>query len=102
MSLVRPNHRYSTTLYQDADGTQTTLYPNALPTTVPCILILEPKTDKEEKVKVTAKSTGQITVVRGFGGTSATDHLIGAALVDYTSPEYLGAYADAFEAEHND
>jgi len=102
MSLARPNKRFSTTLYQAADDTQTTLYPNAVPVNVPCYLLLEPKTDKEELVKVTAKSTNSITVIRAQGGTSATDHGIGAALVDFNVPEYFDDLADAYEAVFND
>ncbi len=49
--LPRANFRYSTSLYQALGGTSgdTTAYVNAVPTNVPTILILDPKTVKEEK-----------------------------------------------------
>lgn len=102
MALARPNLRFSTTLYQAADDSQTTLFLNAVPVTVPCYLIIDPRTDKEEVVKVTAKSTNSITVVRGQGGTSAIDHSVGAAAVDYNVPSYFTDLADAYENVFDD
>lgn len=102
MALARPNLRFSTTLYQAADNLQTTLYPNAVPVTVPCYLIVDPKTETEEIVKVTDKSTNSITVVRAQGGTSATAHSVGAAVVDYNIPQYFDDLADAYENVFND
>jgi hypothetical protein len=95
--IPRPNFRYSTTTYQAADASQTTFYPNSVPANVPCILIADPKTATEEKLLVTAKSTNTITVVRGYGGTTAQPHNLGATLVDYNTPEYLGEMAAIIE-----
>lgn len=101
MPLPRPNHLFSTTLANAVDNSQTTMQLNALPSVVPCILTLEPKTENEEKVLVTTLGVGQITVVRGYGGTSAVAHNIGAAIADFNAPEYIDVLADAIDPEHN-
>lgn len=98
MDIPRANHLFSTTLSQAIDEVQTVLYPNALPPIVPCILTLEPKSDKEEKVKVLSKGSGQITVERGYGDTVAIEHSVGATIADYNAPDYLNEMADAVEA----
>src|SRR4051812_36825710 len=96
----RANFRFSTQLFQPADDVTQTLFPNAVPTNVPCILLIDPKTSNEEKVKVTAKTSNSLTVIRGYGGTTAKSHNLGATIVDYNNPEDLNELADAFEAEH--
>ena len=100
--LPRPNFRFSTALFQALGGasTDTTAFVNAVPANVPCILILDPKLATEEKVFVTAKTTNSVTVTRGYGGTTAQAHGLGASVVDYTTNEYLTVFAALFEAEH--
>mgnify|MGYP001171455694 CR=1 FL=1 len=99
--LPKANFRFSTALSQPADDVTQTLYPNAVPSNVPTILVLDPKTDKEEKVKVTAKTSSSITVIRGYGGTTAKAHNLGASVVDYNNPEFINELVSAFEAEHD-
>lgn len=99
--IPRPNRKFSTTIYQAAGDADATFYVNAVPSNVPCILLIEPGTDKEEKVKCTAKSTNTITVTRGYGGTTATNHSLGSTIVDYNAVEYVTEIADVLDANFN-
>ncbi len=100
--IPRPNSKYSTTLAGAiTDTTTTTFQVNAVPARVPCILIIDPGTAKQEKLKCTAKGVSSITVVRNFDGAHADTHDVGASIVDYNSPEYITAIADVIENNFN-
>ena len=50
------------------------------PTSYPFIIALDHNGASEELVQVTNNSSGTLTIVRAFGGTSATSHSAGAAV----------------------
>lgn len=103
IKIPRPNSKYSTTLAGAVtDNVSTTFSVNAVPSRVPCILLIDPGTTKQEKVKCTAKGVSTITVVRNFDGAHVDTHDLGASVVDYNSPEYLLAIADVLDANFND
>jgi len=100
--IARPNPRFSTNLNQAVnDTTSTTLNVNSVPAKVPCILIIDPGTATQEKVKVTATGSGTITVTRNFDGKGAFTHGFNATIVDYDSPEYIYDIADLLEQNFN-
>lgn len=50
------------------------------PSSTPYIVALDYGTSNEELVKVTSNAAGTLTIVRGFGGTSAVSHSTGATV----------------------
>src|SRR5690348_2154444 len=98
--ILRPNSRFSTNLNQAInDNVTTTWNVNAVPANTPCVLIIDPGTSTQEKVKVTGTGSGTITVVRNYDGKGAFSDGFNAVIVDYNSPEYITKIADLLEAE---
>lgn len=50
------------------------------PSSFPYVVALDYATSNEELIKVTANAAGTLTMTRGFGGTSAVSHSIGAVV----------------------
>jgi hypothetical protein len=100
--IARPNSRFSTNLSQAVgDLISTTFNVNAVPTKIPCILIIDPGSSTQEKVKVTGSGLGTITVTRNFDGKGAFLHGFNSTIVDYDSPEYIYDIADLLEQNFN-
>lgn len=101
-TLARPNSKYSTTLSAAVtDTTSTTFSVNAVPSRVPCILLVDPGTSKQEKLYCSAKGVSTITVTRNYDSAHVDTHDLGASIVDYDSPEYITQIADILDANAN-
>lgn len=100
--INRPNSKFSTNLSQAiGDLVTTTWNVNAVPTKVPCVLIVDPGLATQEKVQCTGTGAGTITVVRNYDAKGANTHAFNATIVDYDAPEYIYDIADVIEQNFN-
>lgn len=87
----------------DSATTLTVASTSGYPTSYPFVLTLERATVNEEVVLCTAKNSTQFTVTRGWDGTTAKAHLIGAA-IEHTSSaaDYADANAHVYDTTRDD